>query len=458
MKWLLLLMALGSASVVAAQEPAASTAEAEADGDSLADAYRREFAFLAGLKRQLAERLETVEVSNRTQQADLAAEIEVLEDRLLAVEERAGTLREQVTVASQTSPTEERDLVEATLSQAEMTLSDYDREIEGVEGEAQRAERIIRASTDLLAELNRVTREEGEFFNKEGVQTRGTIVKIGRIAAFGASDDAAGALAPAGEGRLKIWRDSGETEARELAAGGQPASVSFFFVESMSGQVDDSKEQSLFEHVDSGGWIAWVIMALGAIGLALAVVRAVLLALVSRNLKGLEERVAALVAEGQYPEAIELSKASSGSAARVMASLLPALQQGMDDVEDVVSEAILAENRRIQRFSMIILVVAAVAPLLGLLGTVTGMISTFDVITKFGTGDPKMLSGGISTALVTTELGLVVAIPTLLLGNLLRGWADNIESAVEHAVFRIVNVHRDRGTPNPTDILPQAAK
>ena len=187
-------------------------------------------------------------------------------------------------------------------------------------------------------------------------------------------------------------------------------------------------------------------------------VRAVLLALVSRNLKGLEERVAALVAEGQYPEAIELSKASSGSAARVMASLLPALQQGMDDVEDVVSEAILAENRRIQRFSMIILVVAAVAPLLGLLGTVTGMISTFDVITKLGTGDPKMLSGGISTALVTTELGLVVAIPTLLLGNLLRGWADNIESAVEHAVFRVVNVHRDRGTPNPTDVLPQAAK
>ena len=85
---------------------------------------------------------------------------------------------------------------------------------------------------------------------------------------------------------------------------------------------------------------------------------------------------------------------------------------------------------------MAILVSAAVAPLLGLLGTVTGMISTFDVITVFGTGDPKLLSGGISEALITTQLGLSVAIPTLLAGNLVSGWAEQIRSGMERAALQ----------------------
>ena len=75
-----------------------------------------------------------------------------------------------------------------------------------------------------------------------------------------------------------------------------------------------------------------------------------------------------------------------------------------------------------------------------LLGTVTGMIETFDSITQFGTGDPKLLSEGIAIALVTTELGLVVAIPTLLLGSLLSTWARNIKRDMEHSALRIVNV------------------
>ena len=82
---------------------------------------------------------------------------------------------------------------------------------------------------------------------------------------------------------------------------------------------------------------------------------------------------------------------------------------------------------------------AAVAPLLGLLGTVTGMISTFDIITEFGTGDPKLLSSGISEALITTKLGLVVAIPSLLLGNLLGGWSGKIKVMLEREALRLSN-------------------
>jgi len=68
------------------------------------------------------------------------------------------------------------------------------------------------------------------------------------------------------------------------------------------------------------------------------------------------------------------------------------------------------------------------------------MIETFDMITEFGTGDPKLLSEGIAIALVTTELGLIVAIPALLLGSLLSSWARNIKRDMEHSALRIINV------------------
>lgn len=108
-------------------------------------------------------------------------------------------------------------------------------------------------------------------------------------------------------------------------------------------------------------------------------------------------------------------------------------------MEDIVHEAILQEAGPLDRFGSAIMVIASVAPLLGLLGTVTGMITTFDVITEFGTGDPKLLSGGISIALVTTELGLIVAIPTLMLGSLLNAWARNIRRDIEHSALRATN-------------------
>ncbi len=86
-------------------------------------------------------------------------------------------------------------------------------------------------------------------------------------------------------------------------------------------------------------------------------------------------------------------------------------------------------------------------PLLGLLGTVTGMIQTFDVITVFGTSDPKLLSGGIATALVTTELGLIVAIPCLLAGSLLNGWAERIKDDMEKAALRAINLYHRSHSP-----------
>ncbi len=97
----------------------------------------------------------------------------------------------------------------------------------------------------------------------------------------------------------------------------------------------------------------------------------------------------------------------------------------------------LAQRPRIRRFLPAITVLAATAPLLGLLGTVTGMITTFDVIAIFGTGNAKALSGGISQALVTTQSGLLVGIPGLFMSRLLMRRADAIELRLTETVMEL---------------------
>jgi len=99
-----------------------------------------------------------------------------------------------------------------------------------------------------------------------------------------------------------------------------------------------------------------------------------------------------------------------------------------------------------ERYLSTLGMLAAIAPLLGLLGTVTGMIDTFHVITQHGTGDPRMMSGGISVALVTTMLGLSVAIPIMLAHTLLSRAVDNMIGQMEEKAVALVNiVHKNRG-------------
>ena len=119
----------------------------------------------------------------------------------------------------------------------------------------------------------------------------------------------------------------------------------------------------------------------------------------------------------------------------------------VETLELKLGEAVLRELPKINRGLSSLKIVAAVAPLMGLLGTVTGMIVTFQAITLFGAGDPKLMAGGISQALVTTVLGLCVAIPTLLLHNLLQSRADVINNLLQQQGVALVAEQAEAQTP-----------
>jgi biopolymer transport protein ExbB len=110
----------------------------------------------------------------------------------------------------------------------------------------------------------------------------------------------------------------------------------------------------------------------------------------------------------------------------------------METLELRLDEAILQETPRMERGIGMVKVIAAIAPMLGLLGTVTGMIGTFQAITQFGTGDPKIMAGGISMALITTVQGLVAAIPLILAHSLLQSRFTELSNVLEQQVAGIL--------------------
>ncbi len=190
-------------------------------------------------------------------------------------------------------------------------------------------------------------------------------------------------------------------EALEAAVGTRGAEIYPIAIDPTRGSIFEllQNKPALSDRIQQGGWVGYMIIVLGILGLLLAVIQLFHLERVSGGVKK------------------QLSNLSSPSLdnplGRVLAVFKPSAIVDVESLELQLDEAILKETPRLERGQALLKLLAAVAPLMGLLGTVVGMIVTFQAITVFGTSDPKLMAGGISQALVTTVLGLVVAIPLL---------------------------------------------
>jgi biopolymer transport protein ExbB len=280
----------------------------------------------------------------------------------------------------------------------------------------------------------------GAFFLADGTEVQGQIVRYGNIAAFGVSEQGSGALVPAGGGRFRLWKDPAAESAQALAQNQLPATLQAYLFENANTAVLDPEDKTFVNEMKKGGLVGYIILLLGLSAGILVVLRALFLQRAGASIHNIMDGVAPAVRARKIDDAIAAAKRFKGSAARVVTAALRNLDREREHLEDIISESILHESTHLNRFGAFILMIAAVGPLLGLLGTVTGMIQTFDVITEFGTSDPKMLSGGIAVALVTTEQGLIVAIPCLLFGSLLNGWAERIKDDMEKAALKVVNL------------------
>ncbi len=185
----------------------------------------------------------------------------------------------------------------------------------------------------------------------------------------------------------------------------------------------------LAERINQGGLVGYFIIFIGLLGLALSLWRLLIL---RQDGQAINQQLTTDIVSQDNALGRILSVHNEHDA------------MDTESLELKIDEAILKEVPKLEKYHSIIKVFAAVAPLLGLLGTVVGMIVTFQALTLFGTGDPKLMAGGISQALVTTMLGLIVAIPLVFLHSVLTSWSGTLIEVLEEQSAGLIARHAER--------------
>ena len=183
---------------------------------------------------------------------------------------------------------------------------------------------------------------------------------------------------------------------------------------------------TLMERLNQGGTIGWMVVTLAVVGSIFGLLNIIRLFLTSTAVRAQKRKAQA---------------SKSNPLGRIMMAYDGAKDQGTEAVELKLDEAILKESPKLEFGLNLLKLGAGIAPLMGLLGTVTGMIKTFQAMMIYGTGDPQLMAGGISEALVTTMLGLIAAIPLLILHSFCSSLARGVQGTLEEQSAGIVARH-----------------
>jgi len=311
-----------------------------------------------------------------------------------------------------------------------------------------------------LDALTEVRREDSSVMARSGQPRTVPVLRIGgaQALAAGPDEDTLGFLIEAeGLDRVSGVKFRKEAAAQLRAAATSPGGVVPMDVEGALARSDAPVIRTFADRIEAGGVFVWPIFLVGLLGLVLIGER-IGFFLRDRLPGGWTRAVLARASQGEVEAALGMAENDGTTRGRVLTAGLKVWSRPQSDRDAALEAALLAEEPRVQRSLNVIAACAAIAPLLGLLGTVTGMITTFDVITLHGTGNPRLLSGGISVALVTTQLGLVVAVPILLAHAVLSRMAQRRGGELEE--IRAAVVERSPGPkdrPKPVNGDPEPA-
>lgn len=396
----------------------------------LSEAYQREFIYLNNQKNNLIESKKKTlnELSKELKNLELTVDSKLnllnqLENKTHGLQEEYKTYQDLISK----NESQERKIQALALQTAE-TLKSFNYNINDKATPEEILKESFKKAEDLLMAVDSVKKVDKEVFDIHGKKIESEVFQFGLISAMALQKNnnksELGLLAPAGLGQLKIVETSKSYDPFESDDKG---SQKFFIYDSLNKPFESKIQKSLADVLEAGGLIGYVIIIFGLFALFVAVRRYYILNKYNFTESDKHEFIK-LINQRKIQNKEEIDKANH----RWMkyAALGPLYSElkytNIKKAKNDAETLILSLDRKVSTYGPVLMGIAAVAPLLGLLGTVTGMIATFDVITEVGTGNPKMLSGGISEALVTTEFGLIVAIPCLLLGNWLNSWAKRI--------------------------------
>lgn len=314
---------------------------------------------------------------------------------------------------------------------------------------------------DEMEKTGQVTTFQGPFLGRDGRNRKGSILTVGPFSAAYSTSDETGFLRYSEARRSFVALSSlpyfGMKRNLENYIRGESRAV-YFDPSGGSALKRVSHRSTLKDKVKKGGFLVWPILGIGAVAILIVLERLVFLQRVHANADRLMGKFNKLAADGDWTGCRRILETRKGRPVyNVLKAGFSAVDQSRENLENILQEAILKELPRLERFLPALNVMAAVSPLIGLLGTVTGMIGTFHVITLYGTGDPRLMSGGISEALVTTMLGLAVAIPVMLFHAFLRRRIEHIVGDMEEKAVALSNIIccQNRNGDNCSGTIPE---
>lgn len=198
--------------------------------------------------------------------------------------------------------------------------------------------------------------------------------------------------------------------------------------------------EKIMSLMSQGGVFMYIILIFSLIGIFVAVERFIYLFIFEKgNNEDLKDRLLGELTQGNVEEAKELCKKHNNSTSMILYTIIEYKNENREKLEERVREVVLSQIPLLERGMWLLGLVGQITPLTGLLGTVSGMIMAFTEIAKVGAGRPELLAKGISMALITTAYGLTVAIPMLVLYNILDRKIDKIINEMEKASVEFMN-------------------
>lgn len=394
------------------------------------------------LLRAEAERTRRVRQQGEKEQASLVAEADALQEECLFI----------LTVFS-----EYRRSLETRVSEAESALmtesvAAIDRDL-SEEDTFSRLPSAVATLLELSADWNARrlggTAFEGRALDESGIEHKGRFAVLGPVAYFASADGTRAGLAVTrfGNAQPSLYEDFPEDVSQRIAGlvRGEEVMVPVDVTLGDALKVQQAK-QTLVEHVRKGGFVMIPLLLVGALAAILVLWKLIDLSSVRVRAGAVIEKVLTHVKAGDINAAKSEARLLKEPLASLVAEGIDHRDASREHLEEIMHEHVLSYIPRLERHLGTLAVFGGVAPLLGLLGTVTGMIHTFQLVTIFGSGDAKLLSGGISEALVTTEFGLAIAIPVLLVHAFLSRRAKMMAGTLEQTATGLVNELKGRAS------------
>ena len=282
---------------------------------------------------------------------------------------------------------------------------------------------------------------EGSAINADGVVGTGRFVQLGPIAWFAGNEDTHMGIADArlGSNEPSLIDVPEETKAAMVSFRGSDSGI--LPIDSTRGTAQKIVEvqETTIEQIKKGGAVMWPLLILAAISILVGLIKWVQLLMVQRMSPKRFNNMMICLVNGQKESAGEMASKVRGPIGTMLSAAVDHWNEPREMLEEVLYEKVLDARTKLNSFIPFIKITAAAAPLLGLLGTVSGMINTFKLITVLGTSDAQNFSSGISEALITTQWGLIVAIPALMLAAFLARKAKTVLDDMEKLSIRFMN-------------------